>query len=93
MKQLIGCYSLEHPKVRFLSLAPGLVKTKMQESIVKYDVEKIPSVKKFQEAYNTMQTSDECAKKIYNNLNSILLNKENTFYDMRNIQDAVRHNV
>lgn len=84
IKQLMSCYTIENPKVNFLSLAPGLIKTKMQNQIQQYDEKDIPSVKKFKEAYETMQTPDECAKKIYKYLDSILEKKQD-FFDLRNL--------
>lgn len=84
IKQLMSCYTIENPEVNFLSLAPGLVKTKMQNQIQQYDEKDIPSVKKFKEAYETMQTPDECAKKIYKYLDSILEKKQD-FFDLRNL--------
>ncbi|NVM37056.1 MAG: SDR family NAD(P)-dependent oxidoreductase [Candidatus Lokiarchaeota archaeon] len=84
IKQLMSCYAIENPEVNFLSLAPGLVKTKMQNEIQQYDERDIPSVKKFKEAYETMQTPDECAKKIYKHLDSILEQKQD-FFDLRNL--------
>lgn len=84
IKQLMSCYALEYPEVNFLSLAPGLVKTKMQDEIQQYDEKDIPSVKKFKEAYDTMQTPNECAEKIYKHLDSILEKKQD-FFDLRNL--------
>lgn len=84
IKQLMSCYAIENPEVSFLSLAPGLVKTKMQDEIQQYDEKDIPSVKKFKDAYDTMQTPDECAEKIYKNLDSIL-NQKQDFFDLRNL--------
>jgi alcohol dehydrogenase len=84
IKQLMSCYAIENPEVNFLSLAPGLVKTKMQDEIQQYDEKDIPSVKKFKDAYDTMQTPDECAEKIYKNLDSIL-NQKQDFFDLRNL--------
>lgn len=84
IKQLMSCYAIENPEVNFLSLAPGLVKTKMQDQIQRYDEKDIPSVKKFKEAYDTMQTPDECAEKIYKHLDSILEKKQD-FFDLRNL--------
>lgn len=84
IKQLMSCYAIENPEVNFLSLAPGLVKTKMQDEIQQYDEKDIPSVKKFKDAYDTMQTPDECAEKVYKNLDSILEQKQD-FFDLRNL--------
>ncbi len=86
IKQLMSCYAIENPEVNFLSLAPGLVKTKMQDEIHRYDEKDIPSVKKFKEAYDTMQTPDECAEKIYKHLDSILQQKQD-FFDLRKLNE------
>ena len=86
MKQLISCYSLEYPETNFLSLAPGLVKTKMQDLINIYDPKEIPSVQKFQEAYDDMQTPEQCANKIFHNLDSIL-STDVDFFDLRSLQE------
>ena len=89
MKQLISCYALEHTSVRFVSLAPGIMKTKMQDEIYAYDAAKIPSVKKFKEMYRKMDTPEHVAKKILCNIQDILTqDNPNHYFDMRNIQDG-----
>jgi len=85
-KQLISSYEDEHKTVNFVSLAPGLVKSKMQDKIYGYDESQIPSVKKFKEAYDNMPTPDECAQKIVRNLDEIYTKKENGFFDLRSLQ-------
>ncbi len=84
MKQILSCYQYEYHDFRFLSLAPGLVKTKMQDRIYKYDENKIPSVKKFKDAYNNMQKPEDCAKIIFDNLENIL-SKSVDYFDIRDI--------
>ena len=32
LKQMVYCYTIENPELRFISLAPGVVKTKMQDT-------------------------------------------------------------
>lgn len=81
MRQLMNCYALEYPDVNFLSLAPGLIKTNMQSLIQTYNEEDIPSVKKFKDAYNVMQTPEECAEIIYDNIDSL----SSGFFDLREI--------
>jgi NADP-dependent 3-hydroxy acid dehydrogenase YdfG len=70
-RQLISSYSDDFPETNFVSLAPGLVKTKMQDRILGEDADKIPSVKKFHDAYPTMDSADTVAKKIIDNLDQI----------------------
>ena len=48
-KQLISTYAQEEQNVHFTSIAPGIIKTNMQEYIKKIDVKIIPSVEKFQQ--------------------------------------------
>jgi alcohol dehydrogenase/benzil reductase ((S)-benzoin forming) len=86
LKQLISSYEDEYKAVNFVSLAPGLVKSKMQDKIYGYDESEIPSVRKFKDAYDNMQTPDECAKKILHNLDEIYTKKENGFFDLRGLQ-------
>ena len=81
MRQLMNCYALEYPDVNFLSLAPGLIKTNMQSLIQTYNEEDIPSVKKFKDAYDVMQTPEECAEIIYDNIDSL----SSGFFDLREI--------
>tara|TARA_B100000700_G_scaffold326280_1_gene437352 strand:- start:3643 stop:4332 length:690 start_codon:yes stop_codon:yes gene_type:complete len=86
LKQLISSYEDEYKGINFISLAPGLVKSKMQDKIYRYDESEIPSVKKFKEAYDNMPTPDECAQKIVRNLDEIYTKKENGFFDLRSLQ-------
>ena len=81
-----AAFKHEHKAVNFVSLAPGLVKSKMQDKIYGYDELQIPSVKKFKEAYDNMPTPDECAQKIVRNLDEIYTKKENGFFDLRSLQ-------
>lgn len=84
LKQLMSCYGDENTEMRFLSLAPGVVKTRMQDIIYTYDETEIPSVKKFKEMYDTMQTPRECAEKILTNIKHLTDSKE-SFIDLRNL--------
>jgi len=86
MKQLMSCYHLEYPDIKFLSLAPGLIKTKMQDYICSHDENELPSVKKFKDAYSTMQTPEDCARKIYNGLEEIL-SKGVDYFDLRGVKE------
>lgn len=85
-KQLLSTYAYEEPNIHFLSLAPGIIKTKMQEYIYKIDSSKIPSVKKFKDMFNTMDTADIVANKIINNLSYFSELKSGDYFDLRNIK-------
>jgi benzil reductase ((S)-benzoin forming) len=84
-RQLISCYAKEYPDIGFLSLAPGLVKTKMQDFISSHNEEEIPSVKKFKALYRDMQTPNECAHKIYHNIDK-LLSIDVDYFDLRELK-------
>ena len=47
LKYMFEAYALENPKIKFINLSPGLMKTKMQKQIYNVNEKKIPSVKKF----------------------------------------------
>ena len=85
-KQLLSTYAYEEPNIHFLSLAPGIIKTKMQEYIYKIDSSKIPSVKKFKDMFNTMYTADIVANKIINNLSYFSELESGDYFDLRNIK-------
>tara|TARA_R110002020_G_scaffold223386_1_gene432466 strand:- start:375 stop:1055 length:681 start_codon:yes stop_codon:yes gene_type:complete len=84
-KQLLSTYAYEEPNIHFLSLAPGIIKTKMQEYIYKIDSNKIPSVKKFKDMFSTMDTADIVANKIINNLPYFSELESGGYLDLRNI--------
>jgi hypothetical protein len=85
LKKMIDIYAEENPNIDFLSLAPGLVKSKMQDYIYSVDASKIPSVSKFKKAYKDMQTPEQCANKIYKSLDSIFDVSKDRFTDLRDI--------
>jgi len=85
-KQLLSTYAYEEPNIHFLSLAPGIIKTKMQEYIYEVDDTKIPSVKKFKDMFDTMDTADIVAKKIINQLPYLTKLESGTYFDLRNIK-------
>ena len=83
--QLINVYSLEYSKTKFINLAPGLAKTKMQELIFKVKDKKIKSVKKFQDLYKSNLISDPkiIATNIIKFLDKIEKIKSGSFIDLR----------
>ena len=80
-KQLLSTYSLEYPEIIFTSLSPGIIKTDMQNYINSLDENTYPSVKKFQQMYDTMDTADMVAKKLIDNLPKL----SDGYLDLRNI--------
>ena len=84
-KQLISGYAIEHPDIRFLSIAPGVIKTKMQDKIYSINEEDVPSVKKFKDMYDTMDTPDIVAKKLIEHLPT-LIGDSNNYCDLRDIK-------
>ena len=84
-KQLISSYAQETPDIHFISLAPGIIKTKMQKKIF-LNKNDIDSLKKFKKLYinDKMDYPDTVATKIINYLNSRKEKKKN-YVDLRNI--------
>lgn len=84
-KQLISVYAEENPSIQFTSLAPGIIKTSMQEYIKQVNVDEIPSVAKFHNMFDTMDTAEIVAGKIIQNLDTIFTHSSGDFIDLRNI--------
>ena len=86
-RQLISSYADEFSETRFLSLAPGIIKTKMQDIIYSYDENKIPSIKKFKNLYEKMDTPEIIASKIVECLDKLKQVSSGEYFDLRNIAD------
>ena len=84
-KQLISAYADENPTTHFLNLAPGIVKTKMQDHLYSLDATEIPSLEKFHSLYNTMETPEIVAKRIIENLTPLGTLPSGSFFDLRDI--------
>ena len=84
-KQLVSSYADEFPKTHFLSLAPGIIKSKMQEIIYNEDEKRIPSVKKFHEMYDKMVKPEKVANNIVQKLPTFRDFSSGSFVDMRDI--------
>lgn len=84
-KQLISSYSDEFTDTKFINLAPGIIKTKMQDTIKSVSVEQIPSVKKFHDMYENMDTPEMVAKEIIKKLPIIENIISGDYIDMRNL--------
>lgn len=85
--QLINVYALENKNVKFINLAPGLAKTKMQDQIFKVKNKKIQSVKKFQKLYKNdkIDSPEKIAHNIVSFLKKINQFKTGSFIDLRDI--------
>lgn len=84
-KMLLEVYSVEIKETKFISLAPGVVKTKMQDQILSVDSTNIPSVKKFHDMYDDLPTPEEVAKKIYTFMKNIDIIDSQTYVDLRKL--------
>ena len=82
---MISGYAIEHPDIKILTIAPGVVKTKMQDKIYSINEEDVPSVKKFKDMYDTMDTPDIVAKKLIEHLPT-LIGDSNNYCDLRDIK-------
>jgi benzil reductase ((S)-benzoin forming) len=85
LKYMLESYALEHPKIKFINLSPGLIKTKMQKQIYNVNEKKIPSVKKFKRLndLNEIPLPYNVAKKIIDITPKISKKKNGIFYDCR----------
>lgn len=83
-KQLISTYAQETPDTHFISLAPGIIKTKMQDYINSLDEVEIPSITKFKSIYKDMDTANIVAEKIIKWLPKINDFESGNYYDLRN---------
>ena len=83
-KFLIESYALEEPKRKFINIAPGLIKTKMQDLIFKVDEKKIKSVKKFKELNkkNKIPSANKVARNILDRINFLNV-KTGQYIDIR----------
>jgi len=84
-KFLIESYALEERARKFVNIAPGLIKTKMQDLIFKVDEKKINSVKKFKDLNkkNKIPSPREVAINILNKINQLKV-KSVDYIDLRN---------
>jgi benzil reductase ((S)-benzoin forming) len=85
VNQLISCYAIENKEIKFISLAPGHIKSKMQDYILTIDSQEIPSVKKFHETYENMPSPKIVAENILLKIDKILSFESGSFVDLRHI--------
>ena len=84
-RQMISCYAVEHEDIHFVSIAPGVIKTKMQNYILGKDATKFKSLSKFHNMYDILKGPKEISKKIFDNLDLCASLKSGSFIDLRNI--------
>lgn len=88
LNMLIKLYSEELPNVHFISLAPGLIDTDMQETISGLeDTDTFPALKRLQQARGTenMPQPLEAASRILNKWDQIAASASGSFLDVRKI--------
>ena len=87
LNQMIRCYAVENENIKFLSIAPGVIQTKMQDQIVKNCSKTFSSIDKFKSLYGNIPTPKEVAEKMYVNLGFLKSLKSGDYYDLREIND------
>lgn len=87
LNMLIKLYADEVKGTKFISLAPGLVDTHMQDIIAKTDSNLFPSLKRIQDARGSelMPSSSDFASIFYKKLPKILENTSGSYIDLRNL--------
>jgi benzil reductase ((S)-benzoin forming) len=83
LRHMFRCYQEENKHIKFLSLNPGPVKTKMQEEVLSYDEKVIPSVSKFKEIQSIIPGPNEKALQIYEKLDIFFEKSKDGYYDTR----------
>ncbi len=86
-KMLIEIYSSEEPKTQFLSIAPGLVNTQMQDHICdEVCKDNFPNMQRLKDARDngSMLTPDQLANKFNDILEELNKVESGSFLDLRN---------
>jgi benzil reductase ((S)-benzoin forming) len=86
LKQLVSCYALENKSTHFISLAPGVIKTKMQDYLLEQDPVKFSSLEKFHKLYDYLPGPDIVASQIFDNLEFLNNLESGAFFDLREIK-------
>jgi NAD(P)-dependent dehydrogenase (short-subunit alcohol dehydrogenase family) len=87
LNQLSKCYAIENKEIKFISLAPGIIQTKMQDEIIANSEDSFTSISKFKDLYGKNPSPDFIANKIVNNLEIINNIKSGEYFDLRTIDD------
>lgn len=87
LNQLSKCYAIENKEIKFISLAPGIIQTKMQDEIIANSEDSFTSISKFKDLYGKNPSPDFIANKIVNNLEIINNIESGEYFDLRTIDD------
>jgi NAD(P)-dependent dehydrogenase (short-subunit alcohol dehydrogenase family) len=87
LNQLARCYALENDNIKFISLAPGIIQTKMQDEIIINSEDRFTSISKFKGLYGKNPTPDFIANKIIKNLENFRNLESGQYFDLREIND------
>ncbi|MFY0650413.1 MAG: SDR family NAD(P)-dependent oxidoreductase [Cyclobacteriaceae bacterium] len=82
-KQLMSTYAHENPKIKFISLAPGIIKTNMQNYINGLDADEIPSIRKFKDLYPNMESASTVARRLIEWLPKLNTYESGEYFDLR----------
>ncbi len=89
LNNMLKLYSEEFPEKKFISMAPGLIQTYMQDTIYSkgIDLEKYPSFKRLIDSRGTENMQDPviAAEKIKNNIDKIFSLPSGSYVDIRKI--------
>mgnify|MGYP001130646980 CR=1 FL=1 len=87
LNMLIQLYSKEQPSKGWISLAPGIIHTDMQEQLAKFDAGQFPSLKRLHKALTTkaMPKPEVVAAQIIRSLDSIFSQPNGSYVDIRNL--------
>ncbi|MBW7858345.1 MAG: SDR family NAD(P)-dependent oxidoreductase [Leptonema sp. (in: Bacteria)] len=87
LNMLIQLYSKEQPSKGWISLAPGIIHTDMQDQLAKFDSGQFPSLKRLHQALATkvMPKPEAVASQIIRSLDSIFSQPNGSYVDIRNL--------
>jgi len=87
LNMMIELYAAEEPGRKFISLAPGLAHTPMQDLIATKDDTEFPPAIRLKAARGTpmMPTAEEVANRIIASLQTIFSHQSGSYVDLRNI--------
>jgi benzil reductase ((S)-benzoin forming) len=91
LNMFIQLYALEAPETHFVSLAPGLVDTAMQEHVFwNVDFTRFPGLLRLKEARGTeqMQSPAAAARRIFQSLPKLRTRPSGTYVDIRKLDES-----
>lgn len=87
LNMMIQLYAAERPQKKWISLAPGLVQTAMQDSLAKEDPQRFPALNRLLAARGTADMPDgaTAARRIIDALDRIFASPNGSYVDIRKI--------